>query len=437
MKNEKIMILIGIVLFLLYYSQNPMTVICSETKIYDNFVTRPITFTCGYNYGCTYSMTCSLSGFTSNPSPSGSLGYQESTEFYCSNSFGKQQIYFTLTVTGKTCIQSGAILTPFYNQDNQFRTDEKVVVNVKVDGRGEGYIIHGLIKELNLQKDGYTSFGIATLDFSNLARGQYTIDIWSDDTDKITQSFEVKGVMQLTSSFEPLQSYNNVVGYIYLKDENNNGLGMYDINSFDIKVHPTNGLTYFPFIASYIGKDNILGGKWEVSGNTGNYIGDIVTDITVKKNGYIDAIHHANVKTFIPSLVIDAHCQDIDCPFPNSATLDDTKTFTFYIKNNNQLVDASTISVKVTNPSRTMVDNDITSTVLKSGVGTYQFTYGPLNEVEAWTFKIYATYPGADPQTIYAKIAVTKEEPPFLFNPWIIIVPAIIIGVVLFLKRKK
>ena len=441
MKNEKIMILIGIIIALLYFSQNPMTVICSETNIYNNFKTRPIEFGCpsAYNYGCTYNVDCTANRIP-KPSASGSLGSGENTRFYCafiSSGNEDPDYYMTLNVQGKTCVQSGVIITPFYNQDKEFTTSEKTVINVKVDGRGDGYIIHGLIKELNLQKDGYTSFGIATLDFSNLARGQYTIETWGQDSDKITNAFEVKGIMQLTSSFEPLQSYNNVVGYVYLKDENNNGLGMYDINNFDVKFHPTNGLTYFPFTCGYIGKDNILGGKWECSGNTNNYIGDTVVDVTVKKNGYIDAIQHINVKTFIPSLVIDASCDSINCPFPNSATLDDTKTFTFYIKNNNNLVDASTVSVKVTNPSRTMIDRDITSTVLKSGVGTYQFTYGPFSEVEAWTFKIFAEFSGADPQTIYAKVAVTKEEAPILFNPWILIIPVAIVGIILWLRRKK
>ena len=438
MKDKNLIMLAGLVLLLLYFNQKSLSIICSETPVYNNFATKGFDFTCGYNQGCTYSATCPSTTYP-HPSSPGTLNYQESTRFYCANSDGNEMtnMYIIITITGRTCVQSGVILTPFYNQDNQFTTSEKTEVNVKVDGRGDGYIVHGLIKELNLQKDGYTSFGIATLDFGSLARGTYTIETWGQDSERMTNTFDVKGIMSLTSSFEPLQPYNNIVGYIYLKDENSNGLGINDVNNFDVKMHPVNGLNYFTFTCGYIGKDNILGGKWECSGNTNDYIGDVVIDNTVKKNGYADAIQHINVKTFIPSLVIEARCQDIDCPFPNSATLDDTKTFTFYIKHNNQLVDASTISVKVTNPSRTIVDKDITSSVLKTGTGTYQFVYGPFSEIEAHTFKIYATYPGTDPQTIYAKVAVTKEEPPVLFNPWILIIPVAIVGVILWLRRKR
>lgn len=445
-KENKMLIIIGILIVLALYNQ-PFTVICTYPKHYTNFRTPQLDFTCPDNYGCEWEAKCSLSGAYVHPyegewpksSDSGILGYHESASFYCVDINGNKlepKWPIEVSITGTSCKQIGKILTPRLPSKGYFTTDEDVVVDVKVDGAGEGYIVYGLIKELNVERTGYTSFGIAELDFSNLARGHYTLDVWGQDADKKTLSFDVYGVMDLTYSFEPIQPYNFIEGYIYLKDENDRGLGIYDIDSFDIKIHPKNGYNYFSISCEYLGKDDILGGKWHCTGNTGTYIGDAVIDITVKKNGYIDAIKHPEIKTFIPSLVIEAYCQDLDCPFPNTATLDDTKTFKFYVKHNQELVDASSYYVKVTNPSRTMVDVDITDSVLKSGTGMYQFTYGPLNEVEAWTFTIHAEYLGTDPQTIYPKVSVTKEETKILFNPWIIIVPAIIIGIVWWVKRK-
>lgn len=429
-RNEIVLLILGL-LILYSISEYPFAMVCTETKVYTDFRTQSLNFGCTYNYGCTYQTSCPSSDPI--PAESGQLGHGESVIFSCSET----SEYITISITGKTCVQSAVVLTPLF--EDTFRTDENIIVKVKVDGAGEGYIVHGRINELNLEKDGIMSFGIAEIDFGNLVRGSYTLELWGDNAQKITRQITVYGVMDLSYSATPIQPYNFVDANIYLKDENGVGIGKEDFNigeGITVKVHPKgNTLQIFPFSElQYLGKDDVSGGRFYISGDTQGYIGDIIMDVTVRKNGYLEANEQIQIQTFIPSLIIEVRCTEFDCPFPNSAELGETKDFTFWTRKGEDKVDAD-VSVKVTNPSRTIVDRNVPVTCVD---GTCQFSYGPFDEIEAWTFTIYAEYPGVDPQTIEPKVSVTKEEKPIFISPWMFVL-LIPIGYLLyeFFKKKR
>lgn len=432
--KEKLVIIVGILLLLSLYP-NLFSTVCTKVPAYTNYRTLPMDFACVYNQGCVYQITCD----SGNPYPAsnGKLDYNKQTSFYCMdiNNNPMSDVYFTISIEGTTCVESKIKLTPYVS--SEYTTDDEIKIDVKVDGGGEGYIVHGLIKEMGLKRDGFTSFAIASIDFGNLPRGQYTLEVWGDNTDKVTRTFTVYGVIDLKYSFTPIQPYNFVDGNIYLKDENGIGIGKYDLEGLNegisIKVYPKdNPFKTYPFTLSYLGKDDVSGGKFYFSGST-DYVGDLIIEVTVNKNGYLVANEKIQVNTFIPSLIIEVRCLELDCPFPNSATLGETKDFTFWTRKGDEKVDA-TVTVKVTNPSRTLVDKNVD--VVKIGTGTYRFSYGPFDEVEAWTFTIYAEYLGVDPQTIQPKVSVSKEEQPIVFNPWLIVIPLVIIGIVLWVRKR-
>jgi len=415
-------------IFVVFNLYNKMSVICQDVTVFDQSVAT-YTYKCNYNGGCYYQATCP-SGSYPKPASSGNMIFNEEQRFYCIFPDGSEatSLFINLKLWGKNC-QGGTMLTPVLPSKGYFTTDESVIILIRVDGGAEGEIINGKLGQYETQCS--NSVGQCTLSFGKPKWGDYTLEVWSNDNNKVTKSLPIKPLLKIDLFATAYEQFNNQPAVICAKimDENGLALASQDINSISSSAD-IDGKTISTTQPAYQSAPCSGIGNYKVTASSSD-TGMLTFTVNATKTSYLDGVGTIQINIKTPNIVTTFTSAPFGC-------LNEQYTAKFEAKSpQGDYLNGTVENVVVKDPDGKVIQ-DITASVRPVSTGIWEFDY-TFKAVEGYTFVAKITSGNLGSATAYMTVGVSDcgSSSNWMFYGIIILIISIPILLIIMRRREK